>query len=138
MKRFTLALCLIATLVFGAGISVTAPMSNKALSWLLKTAAGNTIATDETGIGWADDKLTLRAPPGTLQFSTTGSPAEPVMTWSGRIVAQHIDVTSMSLFTSVPATSSSPGTAGQMAYDGSYFYTCTALNTWKRAALASW
>lgn len=137
MKRLTLSLCLIATVVLGAGISVT-PGAQRAFAWLLRDSTGDTITSSQNGIGWADGKLTLRAAPGALQFSTTGSPPEPVMTWSGRIVAQHIDVTSMSLFASVPATSSSPGTAGQMAYDGSYFYVCTALNTWKRSALSSW
>lgn len=39
---------------------------------------------------------------------------------------------------SVPATATSTGTAGQIAYDSSYFYICTASNTWRRAAIASW
>lgn len=37
-----------------------------------------------------------------------------------------------------PATASSAGTAGQVAYDASYFYVCTAANTWKRTALSTW
>lgn len=37
-----------------------------------------------------------------------------------------------------PATSTSTGTAGQIAVDPNYFYVCTATNTWKRAALATW
>ena len=37
----------------------------------------------------------------------------------------------------VPATSSSIGTAGQVAYDASYLYMCTATNTWKRTSWAS-
>jgi len=39
---------------------------------------------------------------------------------------------------SAPATASSTGTAGQIAYDASYFYVCTATNTWKRTALSTW
>lgn len=39
---------------------------------------------------------------------------------------------------SVPATASSTGTAGQIAYDSSYLYICVAANTWKRVAIASW
>jgi len=38
---------------------------------------------------------------------------------------------------SPPASSSSPGTAGQAAYDGSYLYICTAPNTWVKTATAS-
>lgn len=33
-----------------------------------------------------------------------------------------------------PASASSPGTPGQMAYDGSYLYLCSATNTWRRVA----
>lgn len=38
----------------------------------------------------------------------------------------------------IPATASSSGTRGQIAYDASFIYVCTATNTWKRAALATW
>ncbi len=39
---------------------------------------------------------------------------------------------------SAPSTASSAGTAGQAAYDGSYFYLCIATNTWIRGALSTW
>lgn len=38
---------------------------------------------------------------------------------------------------SAPASASSTGTAGQVAYDGSYFYVCVATDTWIRG-LATW
>ena len=34
-----------------------------------------------------------------------------------------------------PSSSASPGVPGQYTYDGSYFYLCTAMNTWARFAL---
>ena len=37
-----------------------------------------------------------------------------------------------------PTAANSAGTAGQTAYDGSYFYVCVAANTWVRAALSTW
>jgi hypothetical protein len=37
-----------------------------------------------------------------------------------------------------PASASATGTAGQVAYDTSFFYVCTATNTWKRVAIATW
>lgn len=114
-------------------------LMNQARAWLIGApSASATITPAQNGMGWADGAFTIQTPYGALQFSATGSPAEPVMTWDGRIVAEHIDVTSMSLFASPPLTSASAGTAGQMAYDGTYFYVCTALNTWKRAALSTW
>lgn len=37
-----------------------------------------------------------------------------------------------------PATSGAAGTAGDIRYDADYIYVCTATNTWKRAAIATW
>lgn len=37
-----------------------------------------------------------------------------------------------------PATATSTGTAGQLAYASGYLYVCVATNTWKRTALSSW
>lgn len=36
-----------------------------------------------------------------------------------------------------PATASSPGLPGQLAYDGTHIYVCVAINTWVRATLAT-
>jgi len=37
-----------------------------------------------------------------------------------------------------PAASAAAGFPGQMAWDASYIYVCTAANTWERAAIATW
>lgn len=138
MKLRLLLLLLIPSVVLAAGIGGGQAFRNIARAWLLDPPSANTFVPSQYGMGWSDSKFTLRTPPGNLQFSTTGDPAEPVVTWPGRIIADHIDVTSMSLDTTVPASSESPGTVGQTACDGSYIYKCTALNTWKRAALNTW
>jgi len=44
----------------------------------------------------------------------------------------------VNLSNSVPANSTSVGTAGSIRYDSSYIYVCTANNTWKRSALTTW
>jgi len=49
--------------------------------------------------------------------------------------AQYNQLTT--LVTTPPATSASAGTAGQYAYDSSYFYICVATNTWRRVAIAT-
>jgi hypothetical protein len=43
-------------------------------------------------------------------------------------------------WSSVPASATASGTAGEIAYDNAngFFYVATAANTWKRAALSSW
>lgn len=42
------------------------------------------------------------------------------------------------VWVSAPASAASTGTAGQIAYDSSYLYICTATDTWKRVAIATW
>ena len=37
-----------------------------------------------------------------------------------------------------PASASDTGTQGQIAWDANYMYVCTATDTWKRVALATW
>ena len=38
----------------------------------------------------------------------------------------------------VPASAAATGTAGTMRWDADYIYVCTATNTWKRVAIATW
>ncbi len=45
---------------------------------------------------------------------------------------------SIPVYVTPPATSTSPGTAGNMAYDGSYLYLCVASATWRRVAIDDW
>lgn len=37
-----------------------------------------------------------------------------------------------------PANSSSPGTAGQIAYDAGYFYVCVQASQWRRTPISDW
>lgn len=37
-----------------------------------------------------------------------------------------------------PASASSQGTPGQVAYDSTHVYICVAQDTWKRASLSTW
>jgi len=55
---------------------------------------------------------------------------------SGNVVEQ--DPTSPTLWVAAPATKTSPGMAGQMAYDINYFYVCVQDSVWKRTPLSSW
>lgn len=44
----------------------------------------------------------------------------------------------ISLLSSPPASASATGTTGTITYDADYIYVCTATNTWKRVAIATW
>lgn len=37
-----------------------------------------------------------------------------------------------------PASASAAGVVGQVAWDADYFYVCTDVDEWKRAALSTW
>lgn len=45
---------------------------------------------------------------------------------------------SKSVMTTVPASATAAGTAGQVAADASYLYVCVATNTWRRTTLSAW
>lgn len=40
--------------------------------------------------------------------------------------------------TRTPASAGATGYRGEICYDSNYIYVCTATDTWKRAALATW
>ncbi len=42
------------------------------------------------------------------------------------------------VWVAAPASSSSAGTAGQIAFDSSYLYVCVAANTWRRTPIDDW
>lgn len=44
----------------------------------------------------------------------------------------------LSIQTQLPTAVAEAGIQGQIAEDGSYLYVCTAPNTWKRVAIATW
>lgn len=46
--------------------------------------------------------------------------------------------TALTVATQTPASAAASGTTGTIAWDASYIYVCTATNTWKRAAIATW
>ncbi|MEO1169917.1 MAG: hypothetical protein AAFW97_14525 [Pseudomonadota bacterium] len=52
--------------------------------------------------------------------------------------AGDFDIANYAELVSAPSTASDTGTAGQIAYDSSYFYVCVATDTWKRARLSTW
>lgn len=49
-----------------------------------------------------------------------------------------LQATQFARLSTVPTTSTSTGSTGQIAYDTDYLYICTATNTWKRISLLTW
>jgi hypothetical protein len=90
--------------------------------------------------------------PGRLVFSTTADGAASVtermrITNAGNVgiatasPTQKLDVNDDSVrirTAKTPASATATGTQGQIAWDADYVYVCTATDTWKRTALATW
>ena len=79
--------------------------------------------------------------------STFHSSTESTSTTTGAVridgglgVAKNVNVGGNLRFVggTVPATAASAGTTGDIRYDGSHLYLCTATNTWVRTALSTW
>jgi hypothetical protein len=57
---------------------------------------------------------------------------------SGKLLkASSLAISAITNWVTAPASKTSPGTAGQVAQDGNFWYICTALNTWKRSPIAT-
>ena len=82
-----------------------------------------------------DDKL-LRIKMGTGKIAINGTTVdEQVHVNTGNVKA---DGFKFSALNSAPATATSTGTLGDIRYTADYIYVCTATNTWKRTAIATW
>jgi len=62
----------------------------------------------------------------------------PVGVSAGVLSVQPAPMSDLVYTATIPATSSSSGTAGQWTYDTDYFYLCVAANTWRRFSLNDW
>lgn len=54
------------------------------------------------------------------------------------ITQQANTITIAFAWAAVPATPTSVGTTGQLAFDANFVYICTSANIWRRAAFGSW
>jgi len=64
-------------------------------------------------------------------FATSSLTADKTFTFPNQTGTFMVQV-------AAPASASASGVAGTFAYDSSYFYICTASNTWRRIAHATW
>jgi hypothetical protein len=109
------------------------------------SGANTTSAVEHRGTG----NLILNAlDAGTILFATNGSERARIDS-SGRLLVGTSSQSGGSLLqvnddririasSKTPASASDTGTAGEVCWDSSYIYVCTATDTWKRAALSTW
>ncbi len=67
-------------------------------------------------------------------FGTAASPDKVTINNAGDLTVSGNTI----IATKTPASATATGTAGEVAWDSSYIYICTATNTWTRVAIATW
>jgi hypothetical protein len=139
------------------GIGITSPNATlevigdvkigETSSYLLRFAAGSSTGVVEfPSTSVRSVVRTLGATP--LEFEINSSPVARFDT-SGRLLVGTSSDSGGALLqvngdrirvatAKTPASASDTGTAGEICWDASYIYVCTATNTWKRAALSTW
>ena len=121
-----------------------------AISWadnklFTKNAAGNIVSVSLGGSGGSGSIVTAASVagfPGTGSASNLYITTEDQRIWrwdaTASIYVESGPIGGGFAFASVPASAFATGTAGQIAADGSYWYYCSAPNTWVRTALSTW
>lgn len=81
---------------------------------------------------------------GRLQYKTGSEVAtnDGILMWDRSVglpvISTSNEFRSIPVIVPAPTTAADTGIAGQIAYDANYIYICTATNTWKRVAIATW
>ena len=102
------------------------------------TNISNTFTGTQTLAVGSTTLAPLRFQAGTLLTT----PVQHSLEWDGTFMylttsgANSARTTNVA-FVSAPSTSSSYGSAGQVAYDANFFYVCTANNTWVKTSITS-
>jgi len=119
------------------GSNVTAGTANQ-----LIVSLGGVIQQPNVDYTVTTNSISFTAPPaGGLDFFAVlagdalnaGIPGDGTVTTAKLASGLQINLAS-----SPPASATATGTAGQITWDTNYIYVCTAANTWKRVAIATW
>lgn len=86
----------------------------------------------------ADQKLSELASASTVGQSDSLYLVQGGVSKKASVSSLASSVASTIVLANPPATSTSTGTRGTIAYDSSNVYVCIATDTWKRASLSTW
>jgi hypothetical protein len=115
----------------GTSLNVTAVASGVIQVGMLLTGTGVTAGTTITALG------TGTGGTGTYTVSAAQTVASTTITGQTRCIVGTFINGAAGGTGAVPATATSVGRPGQMAFDATGLYICTANNTWRKATLAS-
>lgn len=88
------------------------------------------------GLAWVVGTTAAPTATATIAGSGSGSDASLTLTPAGTGAVNL--ASKVTIPTQTPASAAATGTTGQIAWDASFIYICTATNTWKRVAIATW
>jgi hypothetical protein len=115
----------------GTSLNVTAVSSGVIQVGMLITGTGVTAGTTITALG------TGTGGTGTYTVSAAQTVASTTITGQTRCIVGTFINGAAGGTGAVPATATSVGRPGQMAFDANFMYICTANNTWKKTALTA-
>jgi hypothetical protein len=115
----------------GTSLNVTAVSSGVIQVGMLLTGTGVTAGTTITALG------TGTGGTGTYTVSTAQTVASTTVTGQTRCIVGTFINGAPGVTGAVPATATSVGRPGQMAFDATGLYICVANNTWRKATLAT-
>jgi len=82
------------------------------------------------------ERMRINATSGGVSIGTTTDAGATNLLVAGIITANGNQIRIATSQT--PASAAATGTAGTICWDANYIYVCTAANTWKRTAIATW
>ena len=132
------------TVTTAGNVTIAAPASGY---WLTLAGSGATINFSDTGS--TVQQINMRSSTFNELVSRTAGGGWKLYcgagvistTWSsaGNVtIAAPSSGYGLNIPTGTPASAAATGTTGDICWDGSYIYVCTATNTWKRAGLSTW
>lgn len=98
-----------------------------------------TMQTTARILARVDGTVSSGTVPGAIDFLTSATGGAGLTTRMTIASGGRVDIPgTLTVATQTPASASAAGVAGTITWDANYIYVCTATNTWKRVAIATW
>jgi hypothetical protein len=111
------------------GVGVTSPQYRFDINGQARLVGTNGVNFGGTS-GASDKTVTIhQSSANVLALTATTTTVSGELTIAGTTILTQ---------SSPPANAAAAGTVGTIAWDADYIYVCTAANTWKRVAIATW
>ena len=121
---------------FGANVPVLIGGPDSPLSWQQLTLDTTKVYFQDPGTAGVTDTRVLKGAGQTAASTVfTVDANASILTVNGTTIPTNGNLPN---WVAAPTTSTSPGTAGQVAYDANYLFICVASSVWIRFAKSAW